>query len=91
MPYVPQEICQNTYTSVRNKLKIADSQICAGGENGKDSCKGDSGGPLMHELGDTFVIVGVVSFGSVICGQEGAPALYTHVYKYLAWLKSEMV
>ena len=40
-----------------------DSHICAAAP-GKDACQGDSGGPLIVDSGDTFVQVGIVSFGS---------------------------
>lgn len=85
IPYVPTGVCKQRYAH------LPDSAICAGGEKGKDSCTGDSGGPLMHKIGDTFILTGIVSYGDVECGKEGSPAVYTHVYKYLEWINSEMV
>jgi trypsin len=49
------------------------SMICAG-EFGRDSCNGDSGGPLTANGAQ----VGIVSFGSVQCG-DGLPAVYARV------------
>ncbi|CAG9568533.1 unnamed protein product [Danaus chrysippus] len=64
-------------------------QICAGGEGGRDTCSGDSGGPLMYETPNhTYEAVGIVSYGSRDCGKEGEPAVYTYVYKYLPWIRS---
>ncbi|KAI8423521.1 hypothetical protein MSG28_012622 [Choristoneura fumiferana] len=58
------------------------TKMCAGGEAGKDACKGDSGGPLMHyhQINDTkshFEVTGIVSFGLVWCGTENVPGIYT--------------
>lgn len=63
--------------------------MCAGGEKGKDSCRGDSGGPLMWENPDRnkiYEFVGVVSFGTFPCGSENVPGVYTKVYEYLSWI-----
>jgi trypsin len=49
-------------------------QLCAGGD-GKDSCNGDSGGPMISSSG---ILVGIVSFGYQ-CGEEGYPGVYTRV------------
>jgi hypothetical protein len=49
-------------------------KICAGGVPGRDSCDGDSGGPLMITYHDkssektTTIQVGIVSFGPRQCG-----------------------
>lgn len=71
-------------------VTLADTQICVGGEIGKDSCKGDSGGPLMRQVGLTWYQVGVVSFGNRKCGTEGFPGIYTNVAKYLKWIELEV-
>lgn len=65
--------------------------MCAGGVEGEDSCKGDSGGPLMWEKKDNFFeIVGVVSFGPRKCGLENVPGVYTKVYAYDSWIRQNV-
>ncbi|GBP35093.1 Phenoloxidase-activating factor 2 [Eumeta japonica] len=59
--------------------------ICAGGEEGKDACKGDGGGPMVCERGGTWQLVGVVSWG-IGCGQPGVPGVYVKVAHYLDWI-----
>ena len=67
-----------------------DKQICAGGETGKDSCNGDSGGPLMSLKQDNGEVrwysVGVVAFGPSQCGMAGWPGVYTRTTHYLRWI-----
>ena len=67
--------------------------MCAGGENGKDSCVGDSGSALMREENAKDILskgvhklIGVVSFGPRKCGTEGVPGVYTRVRSYLDWI-----
>jgi serine protease 7 len=70
-------------------IVIISSQICAGGKLGKDSCNGDSGGPLMAYDATTQLwnLVGVVSYGPEPCGLEGWPGVYTRVTKYMDWIE----
>lgn len=78
--------CASTYRSAG--VTLGDTQICAGGENGKDSCTGDSGGPLMNYSPtntNQFYVEGIVSFGPD-CGRRGFPAVYTKVSRYLDWI-----
>jgi len=73
------------------------TQICAGGELGKDSCNGDSGGGLFWREGDLedpdssqpWHLIGIVSFGSRSCG-VGRPAVYTRVSAFLDWIETNM-
>lgn len=60
-----------------------DNMLCAGyDEGGKDSCYGDSGGPLMVTNDDgEYVLAGVVSFGAG-CAEPGAPGYYTRVSQF---------
>jgi len=61
-----------------------DSQVCAGVlAGGRDSCSGDSGGPL---LGAGNVQYGITSFG-VGCAQPNQPAFYTRVSHYNTWIR----
>lgn len=70
--------------------------MCAGGSDvsggGKDSCKGDSGGPLMF-LGDwdespLFYVAGVVSEGPDCekTTEHQVPGIYTRVSAFLQWI-----
>ena len=67
--------------------------ICAGGEEGRDSCVGDSGSALMAsdtkpgEFFATWKLVGLVSFGPQKCGTENIPGVYSRVRHYIDWIK----
>lgn len=79
-------------TCATQLLKSIDStQLCAGGEKGKDSCSGDSGGPLINtetiEDINAFVVIGIVSFGPASCGTLNKPGVYTRVSAFTDWIK----
>ncbi|KAL1506477.1 hypothetical protein ABEB36_005837 [Hypothenemus hampei] len=87
VPITDQNSCSRIFG--RYDLNITNRQVCAGGLDGKDSCKGDSGGPLMRTLpsdDSRWMLEGVVSFGYTYCGTEGIPGVYTKVSKYVAWI-----
>ncbi|XP_050055390.1 trypsin II-P29-like [Aphis gossypii] len=66
---------------------IFKTNLCAASyEGGKDSCLGDSGGPLLIQRQDgKWTNVGVVSWG-ISCGEMGIPGVYTKVTSYLKWI-----
>uniref|UniRef100_A0A194AS22 Serine proteinase 14b n=1 Tax=Sistrurus miliarius barbouri TaxID=8759 RepID=A0A194AS22_SISMB len=75
------EVCQAAYPS----LTATSRTLCAGIlEGGKDSCGGDSGGPLICN-GE---IQGIVSGGAHPCGQVLNPGFYTMVFDYIDWIQS---
>ena len=82
-------IKRNFSRAQASTFNISNSQICAKGPSfGKDSCRGDSGGPLMSTNSNgQWVINGVVSFGNMKCDSE-VPGVYTRVSKYLQWIDS---
>jgi secreted trypsin-like serine protease len=67
---------------------VGAGQICAGLEQGgKDSCEGDSGGPLMAEDEDGCPRqIGVVSWGFG-CAEEKAYGVYTRISHYAGWIR----
>jgi len=73
------------------RLTPRPSQLCAGGELGKDSCRGDSGGPLLiqAEADMPWYVIGIVSFGSKECG-SGRPAMYTRVSSFITWIQNNL-
>lgn len=68
--------------------EIKSSQLCVG-EKDKDSCNGDSGGPLAYvsyyNERQRFVQHGIVSFGIPGC-DKGVPAVYTRVSSFIPWI-----
>ncbi|KAK9889211.1 hypothetical protein WA026_004490 [Henosepilachna vigintioctopunctata] len=92
VPVVSTEECQRAY-SKQNSV-IDDRVLCAGYvRGGKDSCKGDSGGPLMlveSEQNNVRVTqIGVVSYG-FRCAEAGYPGVYTRVTNFIDWIERNM-
>ncbi len=86
LPLASDRLCERTYGR-----RLSPHYICAGGEKNRDTCKGDSGGPLIAREGTSgpMFVVGVVSFGTEKCG-SGFPAAYTNVQNYLPWILDNM-
>jgi len=88
---VVNDQCTKSNSRVKIDPRI---QLCAGGDKEKDSCSGDSGGPLFateFEVSGCQVSyqIGLVSFGTNLCGR-GIPGVYTKVAAYLPWIESKM-
>ncbi|KAJ8918694.1 hypothetical protein NQ315_015014 [Exocentrus adspersus] len=90
-PAILQEVNIPIWSNRDCKLKygpaapggIVEHMLCAGQAN-RDSCSGDSGGPLMVNNG-RWVQVGIVSWG-IGCGKGQYPGVYTRVEKFLPWI-----
>jgi len=89
----PRENCNKAY----KKNSVTTSHLCAGGgRSHTDSCRGDSGGGLMvdsgvypgQSQGNVHVLVGVVSYGTRLCGDS--PSVYTKVDQFIPWIKENM-
>merc|ERR1711972_545866 len=94
LPVVSNYGCQDKLRSTRlgQKYKLHDSFICAGGVNGKDTCKGDGGSPLVCPSKydpNTYVQAGIVAWG-IGCGEDGTPGVYASVSKALCWIDYAM-
>jgi secreted trypsin-like serine protease len=86
VPILDSEECRSAYSG---KYLIDGSKHVCGGylKSGlRDSCTGDSGGPLIVSAGPTRSLqVGVVSFG-YYCGQPKAPGVYARISTYRTWI-----
>lgn len=68
---------------------IRDTFLCAGyPDGGKDSCEGDSGGPLMMQREDgRWVLIGTVSHG-IRCAEPNLPGIYMKTAAFRPWIDS---
>ncbi|KAM3911684.1 complement factor B-like [Leptodactylus fuscus] len=82
---------------------ITDNFLCTGGiepEVDPQTCKGDSGGPLIVQYKQRYIQVGVISWGTInTCKgserkKEPVPALsrdfHTHLFHMIDWLKLKL-
>ncbi|XP_058668339.1 vitamin K-dependent protein C isoform X2 [Ammospiza caudacuta] len=82
IPIVPRNECAQAMHS-----QLSDNMLCAGSlGDRKDSCHGDSGGPMFTRYKDTWFLVGLVSWGEG-CGRKGKFGVYTKVSQYLEWIQ----
>ncbi|ALC46205.1 CG11841, partial [Drosophila busckii] len=70
----------------------ASTQMCIGSSEHKDTCNGDSGGPVLtyhKELPCMYHVMGITSSG-LGCDTPNVPSLYTRVHFYLNWIKQHI-
>nr|XP_045008163.1 transmembrane protease serine 12 [Jaculus jaculus] len=87
--FISQEICNSEkgYGGY-----IPNTSFCAGDEDGAfDTCRGDSGGPLMCYLPDhkRFFVMGITSYGYG-CGRRYFPGIYSGPAFYQKWLMGHL-
>ncbi|XP_067002303.2 chymotrypsin-like protease CTRL-1 [Anabrus simplex] len=94
-PGVLQEVTIPIWTNQECRAKygnaapggIVEHFLCAG-QAGRDSCSGDSGGPLMVNSG-RWTQVGIVSWG-IGCGKGQYPGVYTRVTHFMPWITKNL-
>lgn len=93
VPIVPRQTCQNSLrlTRLGPQFKLHSSFICAGGEPGRDACKGDGGSPLVCPIGNTgkYAQAGIVAWG-IGCGEQGTPGVYADVSSFRNWIDTQV-
>jgi len=90
LPIVRNPECQNFFRNTRlgDTFELHDTFICAGGEEGKDVCTGDGGGPLVcPRLDDSrrFTLAGIIAW-SIGCAQKDVPGAYSDISKALCFI-----
>lgn len=77
LPVIPHNQCEMLFrkTVLGKYFRLHRSFLCAGGEHGKDACKGDGGSPLVCKISntdDSYYQSGIVSWG-IGCSAENIP------------------
>nr|XP_023029934.1 serine protease 44-like [Leptinotarsa decemlineata] len=90
LPIVPRDNCVKSLrtTVLGAYFTLHQSFICAGGEEGRDTCKGDGGSPLMCPVkgtSDKYQQVGIVSWGFT-CGQSNIAGVYVNLALFKDWI-----
>lgn len=88
VPILKNDDCQDMFHKSNHLKAIRDSFICAGYAEGfKDSCEGDSGGPLsIQRPNGQWVLAGTVSHG-IKCAYPNLPGVYMRMTFYKPWIK----
>merc|ERR1719297_164535 len=90
LPLVDHDTCEDKLRQTRlgKKFKLDSSFVCAGGVDGKDTCKGDGGSPLVcpsQSDPNTYIQAGIVAWG-IGCGEDGTPGVYADVSQASCWI-----
>lgn len=90
LPIIDYTACAKSWSD--SYYEFTDRLICAGYANmTKATCYGDSGGPLMVELGDgSWRQIGIVLGGQYGCIGGTWPDIFTRVSKYNDWIQACM-
>lgn len=80
VPVVSRATCRSEYGT----SAITDNMFCAAA-SGKDSCSGDSGGPIT--ITSTGVLAGTVSWGQG-CAEAGFAGVYERIGNYVTYINA---
>lgn len=94
LPVVPFGDCEKSLRTTRlgSDFHLDKSFICAGGEPGRDTCKGDGGSPLICPIvgsTDKYYQAGIVAWG-IGCGEKQIPGVYVNVGLFKTWIDEEI-
>jgi secreted trypsin-like serine protease len=94
LPTVPRDKCQANLRKTRlgRRFILHESFMCAGGEEGRDTCRGDGGSPLVCPVDgvpDKYYQAGIVAWG-VGCGQKDVPGVYANVAYFRNWIDQQI-
>ncbi|XP_034934878.1 uncharacterized protein [Chelonus insularis] len=92
LPIIDRNECLNRLRDTRlgKYFQLHSSFMCAGGEESKDTCTGDGGGPLVCSTPTgQFIQVGIVSWG-IGCGESNVPAVYVNVAPFRSWIDQQL-
>ncbi|XP_055528985.1 phenoloxidase-activating factor 2-like [Wyeomyia smithii] len=94
LPIVPQNQCVKALRTTRLGpfFLLHQSFICAGGEKGVDTCRGDGGSSLVCPIPGVptnYYQAGIVAWG-IGCGKQGIPGIYVNVSMFREWIDQQL-
>uniref|UniRef100_A0A8D8M5E4 Serine protease easter n=1 Tax=Cacopsylla melanoneura TaxID=428564 RepID=A0A8D8M5E4_9HEMI len=92
------EKCREAYAKIDNEVNYNDGKICFGGDEGKNVCFGDSGGPLLWkgsfepDITVRTYLLGLTSHGpdAIKCALKGFPGVFTRTNFFMKWILDNM-
>ncbi|BFZ24089.1 hypothetical protein BsWGS_27128 [Bradybaena similaris] len=73
--------------NIYSRLQITDRMFCAGAKySEQDVCDGDLGGPGALRRANLFILIGVMSHGT-LCQKRNFPVIFSSVSAYLPWIE----
>ena len=89
LPILSSEACNEAFEENFLSAGVTENMMCAGFlyKGGRDSCYGDSGGPLMVQdsTSSNWKLAGLVSWGYG-CAMPGLPGVYSRVSQFSSWV-----
>lgn len=86
LPIISVTICSEALGAKGSD--VHSTNLCTGPlTGGVGICTSDSGGPLVQNN----VLVGIVSWGRLPCGQANSPSVYVQVSSFISWISSNQV
>ena len=85
LPLINTTVCRHAYP----RWRVTAGMFCAGfGLGQRDTCHGDSGGPVAayNQKRREWVLIGIISWGSKVCAQPDKYAVNTRVSRYIKWI-----
>merc|ERR1712203_1075277 len=98
LPLVEKNSCNNKLKNALNaqragsgnRFSLSQSEICAGGQVGKDACTGDGGSPLVCQgQSGRWTVVGLVTWG-VGCASD-VPGVYARMSHFTQWINENWI
>ncbi|XP_067626245.1 trypsin [Eurosta solidaginis] len=88
LPIISESACSSALGT--KGVDVHSTNICTGPlTGGLGICTSDSGGPLVQVQNGNTVLIGIVSWGKIPCGQVNSPSVYVQVSDFIYWLSKK--
>lgn len=90
VPIIPIRTCESALGPKGSD--VHNTNLCTGPlTGGTGICTSDSGGPLVQKTNNKNVLVGIVSWGKLPCGQPNSPSVFVQVSSFTTWIAKNQV